>query len=674
MTPIYLIQFNVQKSVIREITKNFLWMFLVIFLLSGPSVLFAQVTSITASNIPILVIDPGNTEIANEPKIAASFKIVAPDANGFYSYRSSSLPDQFQFEGTIGIEIRGNTSTEWPKKSYGFEMRDPVTADNIDVSLLGMPAESDWVLNACYGDKSFVREVLAQEMYRQSGRYAPRTRYVEVFLRTGGSMSYRGVYILMEKIKRGKDRINIKKLEETDTAPAKITGGFILQVGENEDMKWTSSISPNNNASNAKPIFHVEYPKLQKYTNTTVRDQQFNYIKNYVNNFEQAINGASYKDPTTGYRAFLNVDSMVDYLLLQEFTKNSDNWRASTFFYKQRDDEGGLLNMGAPWDFDKSMGNQQWCYEPSVLPTGTWAWKFNTYCTDRPPFTVSWPERVVSDCYFVQKIVTRYRELRQDLWSDAKVSAFIDAQYATLSAKNAMDRNFTKWPILSSAIMYNEHYTLSGNTHLKEVEYLKTWMQQHLAWMDANITSIGTTECQTALPVTFNNFEVKKKDQQVLVSWSTVSERNNKLFEIERSSDGILFSQIGLVEGRGDSEKEIKYLFTDTTPLSGLNYYRIKQTDFDGTAQFTRIAGIDLGSIKTAPVIYPNPTNNEINLKDLVPGSTITILNSKGQILHKTTAASTQDRFDLRAYPSQIYYITIDDKEKVRSYTFVLDK
>lgn len=634
---------------------------------------FAQpITSITQSNIPIIIIDPGNVEIPNDPKIEASFKIIAKDGDGFYSYNSPSLPNTYQYEGQIGIEIRGNTSTEWPKKSYGFETHDG-TGANIDVSLFNMPAESDWVLNACYGDKSFIREVLAQQMYRQTGRYAPHTQYVEVFLRTGGDITYMGLYIFMEKIKRGGDRINIKKLAETDSDPAKITGGFLLQVGEDEPEKWTSNISPNNNPSNPKPIYHVEYPKLEKYTNLTNKALQFNYIKDFVTDFETAVNSSDFKNETTGYRKYLDVDSMVDYLLLQEFTKNSDNWRASTFFYKKRNDEGGLLNMGAPWDFDKSMGNQQWCYELSVLPTGSWAWKFNSYCPGRPPLTVSWPEKILNDCYFVQKLVTRYKLLRTTVWSDANVQSFVDAQSLVLKSKDAISRNFTKWQTLETGIMYNEHYTLAGNTPQKEVDYLKTWLLQHLEWMDQNIATITPTDCSVALPVTYKSFQANKQAGNIIISWLTTSESDNSRFEIQRSKDGILFSKIGIVEGRGESNSEINYQFIDSNPLVGLNYYRLNQIDLDGTAELTRTIGINFEKPAAAPYLYPNPATNEINLKDVTPGSNITIMDGNGRVLIKTIADNPEFNLSVKNLSNQVYYLTVDDKKKIKSFTFIIN-
>ncbi|GGN04986.1 hypothetical protein GCM10010967_45010 [Dyadobacter beijingensis] len=615
---------------------------------------FAQ-TSVT-SNLPIVVINTSGATIPDIDKIPATMKITAAGGGGLHTFDANSPSNVFQFEHTIGIELRGNTSIYWPKKSYSVETTN-ATGGGEDVSVLGMPAESDWVLNACYGDKSFIRDVFAHEMYTRTGRYSPKTRYVEVFLQETGGMTYQGVYILMEKVKRASSRINIKKLAESDTDPAKITGGYLLQVSEDEDMKWTSQYAGNDAPAQPKPFFHVEYPKLHKYTNTAVRDMQFNYIKGRIDNFENVLAGANYADENIGYRPLLDEDSFIDYLLLQEITKNSDNWRASTFFYKQRDDEGGQIAMGAPWDFDKSMGNQQWCYELSVLPTGSWAWQFNNYCPDRPPMTVFWPARLLTDCYFKNKLIVRYMQLRQTQWSNQSISSFIDQKQAELIGQNAMQRNFSRWNILETDVMFNQHYPLPGNTYAKEVQYLKTWLVDHLNWMDANIASISTVDCGP-LPVTFKSFEVKPAEQSaVRVSWTTSEELRNDHFEVERSADARRFESLGMVKGEGNSSVEQRYDFLDVAPLPGTSYYRIRQVDTDGTASFSSVKWLTLPGAMA--VVFPNPAQDQIVVKNIQVGSILLITDSRGQIVKRATSDGKQARLATGSLHSGSYVLTV---------------
>ncbi len=638
----------------------------VLLLFCFTSVCFGQ-NAIT-SNLPILVINSGGVVIPNADKIPAKLQIVKSDVNGNYSYDISNPPTSFDVETDIGIEIRGNSSIFWDKKAWGVEIRVSPTGDSKDLALLGMAAESDWVLNASYGDKSFMRDALAHEMYRKTGRYSPRSKYVELFVKQDGAMTYVGVYMLMEKIKKADARINVKKLSETDSDPAKITGGYILQIGEDEDVKWSSTFPPSDSPTKPSPIFHVEYPKLHKYTNQANKTLQLNYIKGFITSFETALYGNDYKSATLGYRKYIDVDAMVDYLLHEEFTKNVDNWRISTFLYKNRDSDGGLLTMGAPWDFDRSMGNQQWCFEPSVLPTGTWSWQYNLNCPDRPAMTVSWPKRLLSDCYFKEKLMQRYISLRQNEWSDQSIINFIAAQKTILTTeinaqqtgvdKSPMQRNFKKWNILSTAVMNNDHYTLAGNTYDKEVQYLQEWLIAHLAWMDQNIQSISSTSC-AALPVTFSNFDVKLQESGVLVSWSTASEQNNDHFEVERSGEAKTFSSLGVVKGNGNSNAISKYQFTDNAPLPGMNYYRIRQVDLDGSVSYSTMRAIE--NRNAVSVLYPNPGKDEVNIRNVVSGSVITIADKNGRTIKTLKATQKEINIPVAEFGSGIYEVSVFD-------------
>jgi hypothetical protein len=639
------------------------------------TVAFAQ-TSIT-SNLPIVVISSHGQVIPNEYKVPASFKISAPGGGGLHSYDVNLATNSFQFEGDINIEIRGASTTLWPKLPYGFEVVDQATGDNMDVSLLGMPEESDWILLASYGDKTFIRDVLSHHLFTQTGRYSPKGQYVELYLKENGSMAYQGIYILIEKIKRGSNRVNIKKLEEEDTDAQKATGGYIVQLGENEDLKWYSSISGNDvSAAAPKPLFHVEYPKLHKYTNIPNRDQQFNYIKGYVDNFEQALNGPDYTDAALGYRSTLEVDAMIDYFLMQELTKNSDAWRFSTFFYKNRDSEGGKLVMGPIWDFDRALGNfQWWCNAASVQPTD-WAWKFNLYCPDDNVVTAFWPKKLLSDCYFSQKLISRYQYLRQNQWSSGQINDFIDAQRATLTSNNAVSRNFSRWDILHTDVIHNPSYPVIGNTYDKEVEYLKNWIGSRLAWMDANIAAIGTnTEPCATLPVTYNHFHAKSVERSVLLSWSTSMELNNKHFEIERSADAKRFEKIGVVAGIGNSNSEINYEFADYEPFQGTRYYRIRQVDEDGSYQLTSIRAVKSASYKdesTTP--HPNPSSDYVSIPGLIPNSTVQILDVKGNIIQTIHGQSPTSRISLKDLQSGLYIVRATNGNQSQSYRVAVSR
>ena len=179
---------------------------------------FSQLTS----NLPIVIINTLGSPINDEPGVVVDFKIIN-NVNG--TNVSTDIPNEYN--GKAKAEYRGCSSQAFPKKSFGIELRDPDnTSEDISSSLFGFPEESDWVLNASYTDKTFMREILGFELARSTGRYASRTLHVELLL----DGQYQGVYVFQEKIKRDSERVPIKKLEPTDTDLSDITGGYILKI------------------------------------------------------------------------------------------------------------------------------------------------------------------------------------------------------------------------------------------------------------------------------------------------------------------------------------------------------------------------------------------------------------------------------------------------------------
>lgn len=188
----------------------------------GRAMLFHPSHQFQSSNLPIVIIDTYGQEIPDEPKILARMGIID---NG-EGQRNHLHDPRNNYDGLIGIEVRGSTTRWFPKKQYAVETRDHFGNDST-VSLLGFPPEEDWILYAPYSDKSLMRNVLAYKLSNDLGRYASRTRFCELVL----NGSYEGVYVLMEKIKRDRNRVNISKLLPTDIAGDAVTGGYIWIAG-----------------------------------------------------------------------------------------------------------------------------------------------------------------------------------------------------------------------------------------------------------------------------------------------------------------------------------------------------------------------------------------------------------------------------------------------------------
>ena len=448
-----------------------------LFLIIGlfPNV-FAQ--TFTSSNLPIIVITTGGQTISDDPKVNVKMGIIdnGPGNRNYYRNPSNNnLPDPFNnYNGTVGIEHRGSSSQFFPKKPYGFETRTEI-GDDLKVSLLGMPKESDWILNASYTDKTLMRDVLTYHLSNQMGMYATRTKFVELVV----DGDYKGVYILMEKIKRDTNRVNIASLKPTDNSGDALTGGYILKVDKNTgsaDAYWKSPY-PANNLMEINIM--IEYPKKDDITT-----EQFEYIKNHFTNFEHTLNGPNFKDPTNGYAKYIDVNTFVDYFLLTELTYNIDAYRLSVFFYKDRDSRDPKIKMGPAWDYDHSYGNANYC---KGWETNHWAYDFvREFCPQDDKQTPIWWGRLLQDREFCLKVRERWQQLRQNQWTNSNITNFVNQNVALLGESQV--RNFQRWPLLGEWIWPNYYW---GNTYQEEIDWFKNWTEQRLSWLDANIPRVG---------------------------------------------------------------------------------------------------------------------------------------------------------------------------------------
>ena len=285
-------------------------------------------------------------------------------------------------------------SQMFPKKQYGIELRDAAGVD-IDASLLNMPAEEDWVLFAPYNDKSLMRDVLAYKLGRDMDRYAPRTRFCELVL----NGKYQGIYVLMEKIKRNVNRVAINNLNPGEIAGNDLTGGYIIKIDKftgGSGDGWFSAFLPPNNGKGQPIYFQYEFPEAGE-----IAAEQRNYIQKFVGQFESALAGDFFEDPAQGYARYIDVNSFIDFLIMQEVTKNVDGYRLSTFLHKQRDSDGGKLVMGPLWDFNLGFGNADYCTEGE--PTG-FVLDFNKTCPMDDWLIPFWWKRLLQDNTFQEKL------------------------------------------------------------------------------------------------------------------------------------------------------------------------------------------------------------------------------------------------------------------------------
>jgi hypothetical protein len=438
------------------------------------SVAALQAQSSLSSTLPLVLINTNGQTISDEPKIIADLRIIdnGPD-------RRNIAYDQPVFTSKIGIERRGASSQAlFPKKPFGFELRDTSGINSVNASILGMPAESDWVLNATYNDKTLIRETLTYDLNRQlSSYYTPRYRYCEVML----NGNYEGVYILFEKIKRNKNRVNITSIKKTDITGDALTGGYIFKIDKTEGSPSRSWNSPFKGIGGQPIPIQIDRPKPED-----LAEEQFQYAKNYITSFETALNGAQFTDSLTGYRKYINDDSFVDYMLLTEVCKNVDGYRLSTFFYKDRDSKGsaGRLTIGPIWDYNLAYGNANFCSGDSYQG---WAFDFPRTCPNDGFQMPLWWDRLLSDRAFANKVRVKYQALRQTVLKTERIHAYVDSVANVLTESRI--RNFQRWPVIGQYVWPNSYI---GLTYQDEVSYFKRWIQQRLSWMDTAIQPFGS--------------------------------------------------------------------------------------------------------------------------------------------------------------------------------------
>ncbi len=422
------------------------------------------------SNLPVVVIDLYSQRLNYYDYVPGSVRFLTPTGG------RTQLLGPAEYDGHADLKRRGYSSLRFPKSSYTIKMRND-DGDKVKSALYGMPADSDWVLYAPYSDKTMLRDVLGYEMSRAMGHYAPRTRLVEVFAHTGnGKLTYRdyaGVYVLAEKIKRGKERVDIDKLRPEDTTAPEITGGYILKrdhgASNGNNNRGRGGGSPPRPANDGTGFItprglHLFYAEPDE---EELNDAQRKWVGRYMADFERALYSVNFSNPTNGYAKYLDVAAFIDYFWLVEFTRNVDGFRYSSFFHIPR---GGKITMGPAWDWNLSFGNADY-YD--AYETSGW------YYENLRDTEISWIYRLREDPDFMQRATDRWAELRRGVFASEKMVRQVDDWRAQL--EEAQVRNFRRWPIMGREVTPNYFV---GQNYAQEIDWMKKWMKDRATWID----------------------------------------------------------------------------------------------------------------------------------------------------------------------------------------------
>ncbi|MEJ7560144.1 MAG: CotH kinase family protein [Pedobacter sp.] len=350
------------------------------------------------------------------------------------------------FDGKTEVKGRSNSTWDMPKKPYRIKL-------DKKASLLGMPENKNWVLLANYADKSLIRSELAFSLSRSIGRpFTVDSRYVELYL----NGSYLGSYQLTQQVKEGPGLVDIEEQPDGTTTLPNLSGGYLIE----QDLFATGE--PVYFYTAKKMPFVIKYPDEDK-----VSQQQKDYIKNHFQKVEDALYANNFTDPVNGYRKYFDVNSYIDYYIVNEVIGNPDAFRSTYLFKKRNDDK---IYTGPVWDFDKAANNDNRLGD-----------QVNGLMANSAFEPKIWFKRFMMDQSFRQRIRNRWNELKP------KIQA-LPGMIAPLQKKLAVSqvRNFTRWDILKKQA-YLEMY-VSGS-YEGEITYLKNFLTNHITWLDTKFNS-----------------------------------------------------------------------------------------------------------------------------------------------------------------------------------------
>ena len=636
--------------------------------------LIVSAQTLTDSNLPIVVIETdGGVNIPDDPKVSGTMKIIWHQ-DGSRNYMTDiNNPDFLNYNGRIGIEMRGSSSqTMLNKKPYALETRENDDISNRNVSLLGMPTENDWVLNSLAFDQTGMRDVLAYELSNRLGQYASRSVYCEVVI----NGDYKGLYAFMEKIKPDDDRVNIEKMDETCNQYPEVTGGYITKADKTtggDPIAWTMQgygggwWGWGNNTD-----FILHYPKPADITNA-----QSNYIHSVFTSL-QNVAGSHNTSITNGIPSVIDIPSFIDFMMIAEFTSNVDVYSLSTFFHKDRN---GKLRAGPVWDYNLAFG-----YDAFGNRSGYDVWQFNNQDNNGPKFWKDLFDTNAFRCYFAKRWF-ELTEPRQPL-NYGFVCSRIDEIDALIA--EAIPRDNQRWNQMGQ--------------HAQYVNNMKNWLQQRINWLNQHIGSYEGCSDVDVPPLVISKIHYHPMD------WWNIDGDKLEFIEITNNGDatvdltGIYFRELGMTYGFPDgailggcealllcSDSLLFSEYYNTIPFGHFSrhlsnksgnlvlvdawgniidevhysdslpwppeadgqgpYLMLKDLSFDNSLPESWTLGDDLTTtqetVETQPLLYPNPTTGEVHIAG-VSIEKVQVYNTLGQLIKTFGRCSTLDLSDLQ--------------------------
>ena len=634
--------------------------------------MLSMAQSFTDSNLPIVIIDTdGGVPIPDEPKVLANMKIIWHQDGSRNYVSDANNPAFLNYDGRIGIEIRGSSSQMLSKKPYGLEtlMDDDITNNN--VSLLGMPKENDWILNSLAYDQTGMRDVISYELSEKLGQYTTRRVYCEVMV----NGDYKGLYVFMEKIKADDNRVNIDK-----------DGGYIVQTDRAENgtpAAWTMPEYGNGWWGGDIAIFVHHYPKYENITTA-----QNEYIKSVF--FDLADKAGNHNiSIENGFPSIIDVSTFVDFMIMGEFSSNVDVYQLSTFFHKDRK---GKLRAGPIWDYNLAYGHDEFGSRSRYD-----VWQFDNGDNVGPKF---W----------------------KDLFDTDEFRCYLAKRWFEVTAEgNALDYNqlcnrideIDEW--ITEAIARDNQRWHKMNQHDSYVEDMKEWIQLRIDWLNENIGSYNACDDLDLPPLVISRIHYHPADID------SINGNRLEFIQINNNGDedvdltGFYLRELGvtytfpidshlaardslvlcsdsatyidfyhhipfgeydrklsnkdenivLADAWGNVIDEVHYYDSEPWPSEpdGFGpYLQLIDLDADNSLPENWIAAEFYDNVETVSdhdfAVYPNPSNDVLHIISDEEFTTVEVIEMTGKMIVKTT----ENMVDVSSIPNGLYVLKINTK------------
>jgi len=651
------------------------------FLLASP--LAAQV--LTDSNLPIVIITTdGGAAIVDDPKVKATMRIIdrGPGQRNYVADQSNPL--YLNYNGRIGIELRGSSSQESPKKNYGLTTRMADDVTNNNVSLLGMPEENDWILGGMVFDTSFVRDYFSQNLSRKMGNYASRAVYCEVIINN----DYKGLYMLQEKLKADDNRIDVLKIGKNDNTLPSLSGGYISKADKTtggDPVAWRMYSFQNS------PVDYIhELPEPEDATSA-----QTAYISNEFFKLESAARNNDIS-VVNGYPSLIDIPTFIDYMIVNEFASNPDAYQYSTFFHKDRN---GKLRAGPVWDLDLSFGNDlfQWYLDRSK--TNLWYFE-DYYYNNGSRFWRDLFHNNTFRCYLSK----RWHELLEPGMplNIAVREAFLDETVALIS--EAVARDCQRWGKVSN--------------QAARISAIKTFMLTREQWITSNIGGFSACSSVSVPQLTITKImyhpetstQFPNSDDMEFLEIRNTGTTSGNLSGVYFMGTGVVyqfpanstlgpglcviiasnatvfqarygFSPFGQFTRHLSNSSEILLIadafgnqidvveYSDQSPWPNADgngsYLRLKNTSLDNSlaenweASSDIITTVEENAANGSFTLYPNPVRDILHINAEAEISSICIYDTRGAILLTQEVNSQETEIDIGTLTPGIYIVRI---------------